>query len=64
MIKKQISLFLPVDEWKLIRLEAARTKKPMTALIREWIAKDLQEVKERANDADAYFEGWEQGRDD
>lgn len=39
--RKQISIFLPVSDWRAIRREAARLKIPMTELCRRWIRPKL-----------------------
>ncbi|HUQ70360.1 MAG TPA: hypothetical protein VM165_12595 [Planctomycetaceae bacterium] len=43
--RKQISIFLPVADWKAVRLEAARRRIPMTALCREWLAPGLDRLR-------------------
>ncbi|MDZ4684863.1 MAG: hypothetical protein SH850_07195 [Planctomycetaceae bacterium] len=43
--RKQISIFLPVADWKAVRLEAARRRIPMTALCREWLAPGLGQLR-------------------
>jgi hypothetical protein len=49
-LRKQISIFIPLSDWKAIRLEAARKKIPMTELCRRWMKSDMQRLrgKERA----------------
>jgi len=44
-LRKQISIFIPLSDWKAIRLEAARQKIPMTELCRRWMKKDMQRLK-------------------
>ena len=57
--RKQISLFLPLSEWKAVRREAARRRIPMTELCREWLKPYLAELcnvsngPERDNDSHA-----------
>ncbi len=46
-IRKQISIFVPLSDWKAIRLEAARLKIPMTELCRRWMREDLTALHER-----------------
>lgn len=46
-IRKQISIFLPLSDWKAIRLEAARQKIPMTELCRRWMKSDMQRIRSR-----------------
>jgi len=36
-IRKQISIFVPVSDWRAIRLEAARQRIPITELCRQWM---------------------------
>ncbi len=47
-LRKQISIFIPLSDWKAIRMEAARMKIPMTELCRRWMKADLTELKKRA----------------
>ncbi len=47
-MKKQISIFLPMDDWQAIRLEAARSRIPMTELCRRWLEPALLELKQPA----------------
>lgn len=42
--RKQISLFLPLSEWKAVRREAARQRIPMTELCRQWLKPNLDEL--------------------
>jgi hypothetical protein len=46
-IRKQISIFVKLSDWKAIRLEAARRRIPMTELCRQWMKRDLDELKRR-----------------
>jgi len=46
-IRKQISIFVKLSDWKAIRLEAARRRIPMTELCRQWMKRDLEELKRR-----------------
>lgn len=41
---KQISLFIPLSEWKVLRQEASRLKVPMTELCRQWMKPQVQRV--------------------
>jgi hypothetical protein len=43
-LRKQISLFVPLSEWKAIRREAARRKMPITELCREWLRPELSNL--------------------
>lgn len=40
-LRKQISIFVKLSDWKAIRREAARQRIPMTELCRRWMAPDL-----------------------
>jgi hypothetical protein len=42
--RKQISLFLPLSEWKAVRREAARKRIPMTELCRQWLKPSLDKL--------------------
>jgi len=46
-LRKQISIFLPLSDWKAIRLEAARLRIPMTELCRRWMRAELEDLKRR-----------------
>jgi hypothetical protein len=37
-IRKQISIFLPLSDWRALRQEAARLDVPITELCRRWMA--------------------------
>ncbi len=43
-MRKQVSLFLPLSEWKTLRLEAARQKVSMTELCRRWIKPEMDRL--------------------
>lgn len=46
-IRKQISIFVPLSDWRAIRFEAARQRIPMTELCRRWMKRDLDRLRER-----------------
>jgi len=46
-IRKQISIFVPLSDWKATRLEAARRGIPMTELCRRWMAGELEQLRRR-----------------
>ncbi|MGD9857606.1 MAG: hypothetical protein AB7U20_21900 [Planctomycetaceae bacterium] len=46
-LRKQISLFIPMTDWKMIRLEAARRGIAMTELCRQWMHHDLDRLRRR-----------------
>lgn len=53
-LKKQISIFVPLSDWKAIRYEAARQRIPMTELCRRWMNPELSKlrhVKENPSEA-------------
>ncbi len=54
-LRKQISLFVPLSEWKAIRQEAARQRIPMTELCRRWIKPGLDDLR-RHPDRPATFD--------
>lgn len=45
--RKQISIFVPVDDWKEMRMEAARHHIPMTELCRRWMRPELERLHEQ-----------------
>ncbi len=44
--RKQISIFVPVADWKAIRHEAARRRIPMTELCRRWLEPELNDLRQ------------------
>jgi hypothetical protein len=46
-LRKQISIFVKLSDWKAIRLEAARRRIPMTELCRQWMKNDLERLKRK-----------------
>lgn len=44
-IRKQISIFLPVADWRTLRLEAARQGVPITELCRQWICPEIASLQ-------------------
>jgi hypothetical protein len=44
-IRKQISIFVPVSDWRAIRLEAARRRIPMTELCRQWMRPHVVQLR-------------------
>jgi hypothetical protein len=57
--RKQISIFVPVADWKAIRHEAARRRIPMTELCRRWLEPELHELRQASHP-----EAAEEGDDD
>lgn len=50
-IKKQVSIHLPLSEFKVIQAEAARLKIPMSELVRRWIREDFEQAQFRHDDS-------------
>lgn len=46
-IRKQISIFLPVSDWRVLRQAAADEQIPITELCRRWINPEISELRER-----------------
>ena len=44
-LRKQISIFVPLSDWRAIRYEAARRKIPMTELCRRWMTPELSRLR-------------------
>ncbi|MBL4885485.1 MAG: hypothetical protein JKY95_13235 [Planctomycetaceae bacterium] len=44
--RKQISIFVPLSDWKAIRFEAARKRIPMTELCRRWMNPEMSRLRE------------------
>lgn len=53
-LRKQVSVFVPLHDWRLLRREAARRRIPMTSLMLEWCAPHLAELRKSATGADGY----------
>jgi hypothetical protein len=45
--RKAVSLLLSVSDWRAVRREAARRRIPMTALCREWLEPDLEQLRQQ-----------------
>ena len=45
-LRKQISIFIPLADWKAIRHEAARQRIPMTELCRRWLKPGIARIHE------------------
>lgn len=45
-MRKQISIFVPISDWKAIRYEAARNRISMTELCRRWMKPELSRLRE------------------
>ncbi|MCA9025389.1 MAG: hypothetical protein KDA86_09280 [Planctomycetaceae bacterium] len=46
-LRKQISIFVPLSDWKVIRQEAAQRRIPMTELCRQWMHPSLDRLREQ-----------------
>ena len=44
-LQKQVSIFLPLEDWKRVRLEAARKNIPITELCRRWMSPGLADLR-------------------
>ena len=45
-LRKQISIFVPVSDWRALRGEAARQGIPITELCRRWMGPEMQRLRE------------------
>lgn len=43
-IRKQISIFVSLSDWKALRAEAARLRAPMTELCRRWLRPHFDQI--------------------
>jgi hypothetical protein len=43
--RKQISIFVPLADWRAIRAEAARQHIPITELCRRWMKPEMERLK-------------------
>lgn len=44
-IRKQISIFVPLSDWRNIRNEAARLRIPITELCRRWMRPEISKLR-------------------
>lgn len=49
-IRKQISIFVPLSDWRNIRNEAARLRIPITELCRRWMRPEINKLREGRED--------------
>ncbi len=47
IVRKQISIFVPVSDWRALRQEAARLQIPITELCRRWMEPEMQALRIR-----------------
>jgi len=45
-LRKQISIFVPLSDWRAIRHEAARQQIPMTELCRRWMKPGMSKLRD------------------
>ena len=48
-LQKQVSIFLPLEDWKRVRCEAARRNIPITELCRQWMSTGLSDLRRNAD---------------
>lgn len=46
-LRKQVSLFLPLSDWKALREEAARHRISMTELCRRWMEPSMTALRQQ-----------------
>lgn len=44
-IRKQVSLYFSLSDWKALRAEAARLRIPITELCRRWMGPELEQMR-------------------
>ncbi len=44
-LSKQISIFLPISDWRALREEAARQGIPITELCRRWMTPEIERLR-------------------
>jgi hypothetical protein len=54
-LQKQVSMFLPLGDWRLIRNEAARQHIPITELCRRWMRPGLQALRAEGSSVSPSF---------
>lgn len=54
IFRKQISIFVPLSDWKAIRREAAEQRIPMTELCRRWMEPGLRTLRQHAPTSPPY----------
>ncbi len=47
-IKKQVTMSVPISDWKLIRMESAKQNTSINRLFRIWIAPHIKKLREEA----------------
>ncbi|MEZ6055444.1 MAG: hypothetical protein R3C01_01945 [Planctomycetaceae bacterium] len=47
-LRKQISMFLPISDWRRLRLEAAQQGIPITELCRRWMEPEVERLRQRS----------------
>jgi hypothetical protein len=46
-VRKQVSIFVPLSDWRALREEAARRRIPMTELCRGWMKPHMDRLRRR-----------------
>ncbi|MDP1799054.1 MAG: hypothetical protein Q8K78_16295 [Planctomycetaceae bacterium] len=46
IFRKQISIFIPLSDWKALRQAAAEQRIPMTELCRRWMEPGLNSIRQ------------------
>ena len=54
-LRKQISIFLPLSDWRIIRHEAARQGIPMTELCRRWMKPEMTKLRNASESGTASY---------
>lgn len=47
-LRKQISIFLPIAEWRVLREAAAKEGVPITELCRRWICPKIGQIQDQS----------------
>ena len=55
-IRKQVSVFIPIEDWKMLRYEAARRHETVSDICREWMKPGLEQMREESKEPDREFE--------
>jgi len=54
-LQKQVSLFLPTNDWLNLRQEAARRGIPITQLCRQWLEPGLADLRPHAESENSHL---------
>lgn len=47
-VRKQVSVFIPLEDWKLLRFEAARRHETMSDICRGWMLPGLEQMRKES----------------